>query len=160
VINDRFEWDEEKAASNLKKHGVSFDVAALAFDDRLSVTISDPENSEGELRLLLIGMTRTRALLVVAHVEREDRIRIISARRATAKERRRYMNRDFDEIRDEMLPEYDFSGGVRGKYYRGTTVMVRLENDVAAIFPTSKEVNEALRQLIAEGRVPQTTSTD
>ena len=160
MISDRFEWDEEKAVSNYEKHGVSFEVATLVFDDRLSLTIPDPENSEGEFRLITIGMTLARSLPVVAHVERGKRIRIISARRATGRERRRYMNEDFDQIRDEMLPEYEFKGGVRGKYYRGTTVMVRLEKDIAEVFPTSKEVNEGLRQLIAEGRIPQTPAAE
>src|SRR5207248_7277185 len=125
--------------------------------------INDPRHSQGEFHFIALGATvPARALLVVAYVYRGPRIRILSARRPTAKEKRRYMNEDFDRISDvdEMLPEYDFSNGIRGLHYLGKTVMVRLEKDVAAFFPTSKEVNEALRQLIVEGRVPQTSSTD
>jgi uncharacterized DUF497 family protein len=155
LISDRFEWDDDKAGANLEKHGISFEVAVGVFDDPLSVTIRDPVSSEGELRFLTIGTARSGALLVAAHVDRGERIRIINARRATRNERRIHMDEDYDRIHDEMLPEYDFSGGERGKYYRGrTTVMVRLEEDVAKQFPTSREVNGALRQLIAEGRVP------
>lgn len=163
--DDEFEWDDDKAAGNFDKHGIPFNVASLVFRDPLSVTIIDPHNSEGEFRFVTIGEARPRTLLVVAHVYRGELIRIFSARRATAKEKRRYMNRDYDEIRDdnyEMLPEYDFSNGVRGKYYSGRTVMVMLDKDVAIIFPTGKAVNAALRQLIAEGRIPEpvASSTD
>jgi uncharacterized DUF497 family protein len=85
-----FEWDSKKAESNLAKHGVSFEEAATAFGDTLSVTIPDPAHSEGERRFILIGMTATQRLVVVAHTEREDNIRIVNARPATRKETRDY----------------------------------------------------------------------
>ena len=86
----RFEWDPKKARRNLKTHGVSFDEASTAFRDPLSVTIADPLHSEDEDRLVLIGNSHRHRLLVVIHTERRDRIRIISARLATTRERFRY----------------------------------------------------------------------
>ncbi len=73
-----FEWDKKKAASNLRKHGVSFEEAATAFGDRLSLTVPDPDHSRGEERFVLIGLSAAGRLLVVAHTERLDTIRIIS----------------------------------------------------------------------------------
>jgi uncharacterized DUF497 family protein len=81
-----FEWDEEKAESNLEKHGVSFEEAATAFGDTLSVTIPDPAHSEGEIRFLLIGVTTDQRM----DTERGDNIRIINARPAKRKEVRDY----------------------------------------------------------------------
>jgi hypothetical protein len=85
-----FEWNPEKAAINLKKHNLSFQEAATVFDDSLSVTFPDPDHSMGESRYVIIGMSRSGQLLVVSHTDRENRIRIISARRATRQERRFY----------------------------------------------------------------------
>jgi uncharacterized DUF497 family protein len=85
-----FEWDQEKADANLKKHGVSFDEASTVFGDPLSVTIPDPDHSEHEERMLLLGRSTTGTLLVVTHTERGELIRLISARRASRLERRDY----------------------------------------------------------------------
>ena len=85
-----FEWDQKKAASNLRKHGVSFEEAATAFGDPLSLTIPDPDHSLNEDRYVLIGESQMERLLVVAHTERSDTIRIISARLATRGERKSY----------------------------------------------------------------------
>ena len=85
-----FEWDPAKAESNEKKHGVSFSEAATAFGDPLSITIPDPDHSVGEARFVLVGLTYRGRLVVVAHVEDRDTVRIISARSATAAERRSY----------------------------------------------------------------------
>jgi uncharacterized protein len=85
-----FEWNPEKAAINLKKHNISFQEAATVFDDSLSVTFPDPDHSIGESRYVIIGMSRSEQLLVVSHTDRENRTRIISARRATRQERRFY----------------------------------------------------------------------
>jgi len=85
-----FEWDPEKARPNLAKHGVSFEEAMRAFLDPLSVTILDPDNSESEDRFVLIGQSLSGRLLVVVHTDRGDAIRLISARRATRRERRTY----------------------------------------------------------------------
>lgn len=85
-----FEWDTNKAKKNIKIHGVSFDEASTAFKDDLSLTIYDPLHSEEEDRLILIGNSCKNRLLVIVHIERGDKIRIISARKTTKKERKQY----------------------------------------------------------------------
>jgi len=75
-----FEWDNRKAANNLKKHGVSFQEAASVFGDPLAITFDDPDHSIGEHRLLTFGTTRTGKIVIVSHTERNDSMRIISAR--------------------------------------------------------------------------------
>ena len=86
----KFEWDTAKAAINLRKHGVSFERAARVFEDELSATFPDPDHSRRELRLITYGLATDGKLLVVSHTERGGSIRIISARVATNKERKRY----------------------------------------------------------------------
>ena len=88
-----FEWDNKKAAANHRKHGVSFEEAASAFGDPLSLTIPDPEHSEAEERCVLLGMTERRRLVVVVHTEQADTVRLMSARLATPAERRDYEER-------------------------------------------------------------------
>ena len=85
-----FEWDKKKAAMNLRKHGVSFEEAATAFGDPLSITIPDPDHSIDENRYLLMGESNTGRLLVDAHTELSDTIRIINARPVTPGERKTY----------------------------------------------------------------------
>lgn len=85
-----FEWDAEKAKSNAQKHGVTFDEAATVFGDPLSLLMPDPDHSSSEERYLVLGMSRRRRLLVVAFAERPPYTRLISARQATRRERRRY----------------------------------------------------------------------
>jgi uncharacterized protein len=75
-----FSWDSRKAASNERKHGVSFEEAVTAFGDLLSFTVPDPDHSADENRFLLLGRSDQNRLLVVAHVERGDDTRIINAR--------------------------------------------------------------------------------
>lgn len=82
-----FEWDNNKALSNSQKHKVTFDEASTVFKDTLSLTIDDPLHSQDENRLILVGMSYKNRLLVVIHTERGNNIRIISARRASKKER-------------------------------------------------------------------------
>lgn len=86
----RFLWDTRKAAANQRKHGVGFPEATTVFDDALSMTIPDPDHSVGQERFLLLGMSSRHRLLVVAHIEHGDTIRIITARRANRRERRDY----------------------------------------------------------------------
>lgn len=86
----QFEWDTAKAAENLAKHGVSFEEAATVFRDRLSATGADPDHSVGEERFITFGVSTSGRLLVLAHTERGDTIRIISARLATRGERKIY----------------------------------------------------------------------
>ena len=85
-----FEWDPDKAARNLAKHGVSFQEAATVFGDPLAMTYGDPDHSEEEDRFLTFGHSSAGRLLVVSHTDRDDRTRIISARTATRKERMQY----------------------------------------------------------------------
>jgi uncharacterized protein len=85
-----FEWDENKAKSNVTKHGVSFDEASTVFGDALSLTIPDPAHSQVEGRFIIVGQSYRGKLLVVVHTERGDNIRIISARRASRRERKTY----------------------------------------------------------------------
>ena len=86
----QFTWDPAKAEKNLLTHGVSFQEATTVFGDPLAGTIPDPDHSVGEERLVTMGQSSTGQLLVVCHVEQGDTIRIISARRATAHERKDY----------------------------------------------------------------------
>lgn len=85
-----FEWDAGKAAVNVQKHGVTFDEASTVFGNPLAILRSDPDHSVAEQRYLLLGMSNRHRLLVVAHAERPPRTRLISARRASQKERRTY----------------------------------------------------------------------
>ena len=85
-----FEWDEEKAKSNVRKHRVSFEEAITVFDDRMSITLDDPEHSEDERRFVTIGFSNRDRLLVVCHNDRPDRIRIINSRTADRRERGYY----------------------------------------------------------------------
>jgi len=83
----RFEWDPKKAAANLRKHRVTFQEAATVFGDPLAITFEDPDHSENEERHLTFGISLQGRLLVVSHMERNDRTRIISARLMDRKER-------------------------------------------------------------------------
>jgi uncharacterized protein len=85
-----FEWDEEKAAANLAKHDVSFEEAKTVFDDPLYVDFYDPGHSLDEHRYIIIGESQQRRLLIVSYTEREDVVRLISAREVTRSERETY----------------------------------------------------------------------
>lgn len=88
----QFEWDNEKARANAQKHRVTFEEAVGVFYDPLSVTFDDPDHSIGEQRFITIGFSSQRRLLVVSYVERDEVLRIISARGATAHERKKHEN--------------------------------------------------------------------
>lgn len=123
-------WDPNKARSNLKKHGVSFEEAASVLRDPLSVTIDDPLHSDEEERFVTIGRSNRNRPLIVVHSDSEQTIRVISARVATRGERTKYE--------------------VRGKYanrFAKDTIMVVLDPDVAEVFPDRASVNKALRAL-------------
>lgn len=85
-----FEWDPQKEAENIRKHGVSFLEAASAFYDALSLTVPDLDHSIGERRFMLLGQSHSGRLLAVSHADRGARIRIISARRASRSEAKDY----------------------------------------------------------------------
>ena len=85
-----FEWDWKKADSNIKKHSVSFDEAVTVFYDPLAATFNDPDHSIVESRWITIGYSTQEQLLVVCHTDRRGTVRIISARRATSRERKKH----------------------------------------------------------------------
>jgi hypothetical protein len=152
-----FEWDAAKAAVNLKKHRVGFQEAATVLEDVLSTTFPDKAHSTDERRFVTIGASELGRLLVVAHTERNDTIRIISARRATRRSEHS-MSKAKRRNNEDLLPEYDFAsmrGGVRGKYVarlRKGSNLVLLEPEVAAAFPSPAAVNEALRGVLNTAR--------
>jgi len=86
----RFKWDARKAEANLRKHRVSFDEAVTVFYDPLAATFDDPDHSLEEGRLVTVGYSAQDRLLVVCHTERGGAVRLISARRATPRERKRH----------------------------------------------------------------------
>lgn len=90
-----FEWDDKKNASNIRKHGVSFEAAQTVFFDENAIEFDDPDHSIGEERFILLGLSQSLKLLVVCHCHRSDesKIRIISARKATKKEQGVYHRR-------------------------------------------------------------------
>ena len=90
-----FEWHEDKAKENLRKHKVSFEEAKTVFNDSLSITIVDPEHSADEVRYIDIGLSAKGQILVVVYMERGSNIRIISCRKATKSERRIYEQETF-----------------------------------------------------------------
>lgn len=85
-----FEWNPEKEQANIEKHGVDFAEATTVFVDPLELTIADPDHSVGEFRFLSMGRSSRNRILVVSYTERQERIRIVSARIASSKERRQY----------------------------------------------------------------------
>ncbi len=85
-----FEWDDDKAESNLEKHGVSFEEGATIFNDPFIATILDPDHSANEERYVSLGLSVLGDLLVVVHTERGERIRLISCRKANGAERKAY----------------------------------------------------------------------
>jgi uncharacterized DUF497 family protein len=145
-----FEWDEHKAQENVWRHGVSFEESSTIFGDPLSLTIDDPLHSIEEDRFVTIGLSNRGRIVVVVHAEREDNVRIITAPlRRRGKEG--HMEQEPGSNSDsDILEEYDFTKGVRGKYAEGYAAgdnLVVLDPDVAEVFPDSAAVNLALRAL-------------
>ncbi len=93
-----FEWDDDKAQSNQNKHGVSFEEAATILNDPMIASVFDPDHSEDEERFISIGLSVQNHLLVVVHTFREERIRLISCRKATNAERKVYENQSQETI--------------------------------------------------------------
>lgn len=85
-----FEWDDAKAARNIRLHGVDFEEAKTVFEDPFAITIPDEWHSEDELRSITLGRSLLEKVLLVVSTDRQERIRIISARKATADERSQY----------------------------------------------------------------------
>lgn len=91
-MKSEFEWDKDKAEKNIRNHGVSFDEAKSVFNDPGFITVVDEEHSIDEERYISIGISANGRMLMLAHTDRNGRIRIISARRATKKEEKFYAN--------------------------------------------------------------------
>jgi uncharacterized DUF497 family protein len=89
-----FEWDAKKATRNIKDHGVTFKEAATVFGDPLAFTFGDPDHSFDEQRFVTIGVSERGKLLIVAHADHDDTIRLISARETTHGERKLYEEED------------------------------------------------------------------
>lgn len=85
-----YEWDPQKAKANWRKHQVSFEEGATVFLDPLAVTYPDPDHSGEELREITVGHSAQHRVIFLSHTQRRDRIRIISARKATPRERKQY----------------------------------------------------------------------
>jgi len=90
IMSHHFEWNLEKSKKNIRKHEVDFEEASSVFDDPMFITVIDEEHSEDEERYITIGFSNKSRLLLVAHTERDDHIRIISARKATKNEEKFY----------------------------------------------------------------------
>jgi len=86
----QFEWDRAKARANLLKHGLSFEEAATVFGDQRAISITDPAHSLTEERFVTIGTSQRERILVVVATERRDKVRLLSARQASRKERKQY----------------------------------------------------------------------
>ena len=95
-----FDWDPTKATANSRKHGVSFREATTVLADPLSITVPDPDHSHDKERYIDVGLSARGHVLVVAYTERGIRIRIISASKATAAERRRYEESNLETTQD------------------------------------------------------------
>ncbi|WP_132975537.1 BrnT family toxin [Thiobaca trueperi] len=83
----KLDWDAKKAASNVRKHSVSFEEAGTVFGDPMALTFDDPDHSTGEMRFLTFGVTRTHKFVIVSYTERQGVTRIISARKMSKQER-------------------------------------------------------------------------
>ena len=155
-----FEFDPDKARNNLQKHpGVSFAHAEQSLRDDTALTIEDPD-AAGEQRFLTLGMDALGRILVVCHTQRDERTRIISARKASKNEAKKNMRKD-----------YDFSEGKRGAVITSpgkTRVTIMLDDDVIESFRARADtsgrgyqtmINEALRAAIDPEAAPVTLRT-
>lgn len=167
-----FEWDARKAAENRRKHGVSFEDAVTAFADPLAVTVTDPDHSSAaERRYILVGRSHADGSwwcptpsaappFGSSAPGRPPAASGHSMKKASSKAKgtaRRPVPRG--AVREEMRAEYDFSGGVRGKYAGrfapGRTVrVVVLAPDVAEAFSSARAVNAALRRVLKDRQRP------
>lgn len=151
------EWDPDKAAVNLRKHGVDFADAVGVFEDLYALQREDPD-AQGEQRFIVVGMDFLGRVLTCVYTYRDTRIRLIMARRATARERA--MNEHDRDM--EMRDEYDFNEATRGAVIPPapgkTRITIRLDNDILDWFRVQVHrqgggnyqtlMNHALRQYI------------
>ncbi len=159
-----FEWDPDKADKNVEKHQVSFKETTTVFDDPMFITFIDDEHSIDEERYVTIGLSGHGRLLMVAHADRQNCVRIINARRAT--KRNSFMPKPTDPDDYELRDEYDLSTmtvAPKGRYAphrRAGENGVLLSEDVVKAFPTDEAVNEALRLVMRISEVPAKYSTE
>ena len=151
----RFEWDSAKAARNLRKHGVSFEEAVSVFYDPLAATGADPDHSEDEERFVTFGLRRLDAscpYLIASAGKQSASLALVPQHR----QKDAFMKKAKSSS-DELRAEYtrsDFKKLERGKYYervKESSNVVVLDAEVAAVFPNSDAVNEALHSLIKVG---------
>jgi hypothetical protein len=181
VINDKFFWDEAKALANERKHGIAFVLATDVLRDPLRVTSRDIDHENSEDRWSVVGLTKSGILVVVicAIADREDneRVRIISARKATSRERREYESGNYsvrepemtdeyraktdaetkvdkidDDYDDGMAAEYDFSNGVRWAF-KDFRFSIPIDNEVLGFFHTRSiklgiDTTEAINEIL------------
>jgi uncharacterized DUF497 family protein len=144
-----FEWDANKAESNLAKHAVSFEEAATVFGDPASMTIPDPAHSQTEARFVILGRSH-HGDYWLSFTPNEAIISAPSAHGSPAAAKESNMKKSVKSAGKDMQAEYDFSRGVRGKHFRrynrGANVVV-LEPDVAKVFSNAETVNDSLRAL-------------
>lgn len=159
----QFEWDESKASGNITKHRIDFGEAATVFGDDLSITIKDPLHSFGENRFVTIGSQLKddcwSSFTPIAAIQLE----LLARERPQGMRESNMKSRQTPKHRSEkdMLTEYDFRGGVRGKYarkYARQNNLVAIERDVAKYFADSQSVNEALRTLLRIGKRDRKTA--
>ena len=164
-----FDWDPDKAARNLAKHGVSFAEAATVSGDPLAATVPDRPHSHGEERFATFGRSARGRLLAVQHTEREQRASSAPATLpAMSDSSMSSAPSDVppgtppDDDPDELLPEYDLTGAARGRYaagYAAGTNLIPLDPDVAAAFPDHREANAVLRAVAELIRAHQPAPT-
>lgn len=146
-----FEWNEEKADKNLKKHSVSFEEAQTVFADISACIFNDEwHSSMGEYRELIIGHSQSNRILLVCFTEsKKNSIRIISARKATKQEIKNM--KETIPSKDDMLSEYDldYSKAKTNRFAKDYHISITLDPDVASVFKTSEAVNKALRALLS-----------
>ncbi|HYR28542.1 MAG TPA: BrnT family toxin [Thermoanaerobaculia bacterium] len=159
-------WDPAKAAANHRKHGIRFEEEEMVFLDPYVIVFADDLHSVEEDRFIAIGETSFHRTLFVSFTILNDQPWLISARRATRAETRRYMRGDRihdrgtesdDDINFDDIPEVtDFSKGVRGRFYMRPSSLhrVSIAGDLVRYFPDEAPINTALRELIKEGRTP------
>lgn len=155
-MNLFFDWDIVKAENNRKKHNITFYEAKTVFLDEYARTFEDINHSNGELRELIIGYSTSNKLIIVSFTQRNEKIRIISARKVTKKKEnfmKNTTNKKEENIEDEMLNEYDldFSKSKPNRFaklLKSQSNYIELEPDIEKVFKTSEEVNNALRAFI------------
>jgi hypothetical protein len=154
----RFEWADQKTASNLRKHGVSFDEAVSVFGDEMALTFADTDHSEMEDRSRTYGISTAARLLVVVSW---SILNAVAAFGSSAQERRLVMKKASTKMADQDIPELkrdQLGKGVRGKYLKQFTQgsnLVALQPEIQKAFPTSEAVNKALASMLAFAKETQ-----